>query len=368
MVLMVLIALACASGFVLFRRNTVPVRSSPLPKSSVAGSALSVIIPARNEELNLPHLLSSLRQQTRKPDQIIVIDDFSADRTRAIAESYGVVVVDNPPLPEGWTGKNWAVWNGYRIATGDYLLFLDADVRLAPDAVQSLLAAQAERGGVLSVVPFHHTEKGYERLALLINILGIFAFTSPFERSNSRQGLYGSCILASRSDYVKAKGHEAVRSELLDDLTLGGRFKQAGVRVSNFIGAGLVSFRMYPGGIRSAIQGWGKGAVLSTAMLKLRTTLLVAVWLLGLLAVEAAPFLLHLSWSWPLRVGYAIYTLQILYFVRYTGRFGFAVPILHLLSSAFFLFIMLYSLFRVLFVGNVAWKGRNIEIGGRQKR
>ncbi|THF84590.1 glycosyltransferase [Cohnella fermenti] len=366
MVLMILLILTCASGMVLFRRNTVPAPSSPLPGASVP--KLSVLIPARNEEGNLPYLLSSLKRQTLQPYEIIVIDDFSEDRTRAIAESYGATVVSPPPLPAGWTGKNWAVWNGYRQATGDVLLFLDADVRLAPDAIHSLLAAQATRGGALSVVPFHETERGYERLALLINILGIFAFTSPFENRNARQGLYGSCILATRADYEKAKGHEAVRSELLDDLTLGGRFKQAGVRVSNFIGAGLVSFRMYPGGIRSAIQGWGKGAVLSTALLKPQTTVLTAVWLIGLLAAEAAPFLPAFSWSWALGVGYALYTLQIFYFVRYTGRFGWMVPLVHLLSSAFFLFIMLYSLFRVLFVGNVAWKGRNIEIGGRRQR
>ncbi|RUS45749.1 glycosyltransferase [Cohnella sp. AR92] len=366
MVLLFLIALACMAGFVLFHRNTVPIQSSPVP--GLDKLKVSVIIPARNEEGNLPHLLSSLRSQSLQPHQIIVIDDFSTDRTRAIAESFGVTVIEAPPLPIGWTGKNWAVWNGYRQATGDHLLFLDADVRLAPDALRSLLAVQTQRGGVLSVVPYHHTEKGYERLALLINILGIFAFTSPFEKRNPRQGLYGSCILATRADYEKAKGHESVRSELLDDLTLGGRFKQAGVRVSNFIGAGLVSFRMYPGGIRSAVQGWGKGAVLSTGMLKPQTTLLVAAWLIGLLAAEAAPFLAFFSWAWPFFIGYALFTLQILYFVRYTGRFGRLVPLIHLLSTAFFLFIMLYSLFRVIFVGSVAWKGRNIEIGGKQNR
>ncbi|QHW31880.1 glycosyltransferase [Paenibacillus rhizovicinus] len=367
LLIMLLLAAACASGLVLFHRNTIPVRrpsSSPL---SPEKSKLSVIIPARNEERNLPHLLASLHVQTFKPFEIIVVDDNSEDRTRAAAESYGVTVVDGTPLPPGWTGKNWAVWNGYKRASGDLIAFLDADVRLGPVALESLVAARAQSGGVVSVVPFHHTEKLYEKLALIPNILGLFAFTSPFERTNPKKGLYGSCILTSRSDYEQAQGHEAVKSELLDDLNLGAKYREAGIPVTNFIGRDKVSFRMYPGGIRSEVEGFSKGAVLSTGKLNVRTTLLVAVWLIGLIAAEAAPFVLAASWAMPFIIGYVLYTLQIYYFVRYTGRFGRWMPALHPLSTLFFLFIMLYSVYQVAFLGRVAWKGRRVEVGGRNK-
>lgn len=362
--ILILITLLCASGLILFRRNTVPAVRRPSP----APGKLSVIIPARNEERNLPYLLESLQAQSYRPFEIIVVDDFSEDRTRAVAESYGVKVVANTPLPPGWTGKNWAVWNGYAHATGDVIAFLDADVRLAPDALQWLLAARERAGGVISVVPYHHTEKFYERLALIPNILGIFAFTSPFERTNPKKGLYGSCILTTRADYEKAKGHEGVKSEVLDDLSLGAKFGEAGIPVTNFIGRGLVSFRMYPGGIRSEVQGFGKSAVLSTGLLSLKTILLIAAWLIGLIAAEAAPFALHTPYALPLAAGYLLYTLQIFYFVKYAGRFGKIVPILHLLSTAFFLFVMLYSLYQVVFKRRVAWKGRHIRVGGRQDR
>ncbi|GLX67204.1 glycosyltransferase [Paenibacillus glycanilyticus] len=357
--------LVCASvaGFVLFRRNTVPI-SSKVPQPS---HKVSVIIPARNEESNLPHLLHSLKNQTVQPLEIIVVDDHSDDRTRTIAESYGVTVIANPDLPSGWTGKNWAVWNGYRQASGDLFVFLDADVRLAPDALRSLLAAREEQGGVVSVVPFHVAEKFYERLALIPNLLGLFAFTSPIERTNPEKGLYGSCILATREDYEQAKGHEGVKAEVLDDLNLGARFIAAGIKVTNYIGRGMVSFRMYPGGIKSEIQGFSKGAVLSTSKLHIGTTLLVAVWLIGLIAAEAAPFVIGTSALLPLAIGYAVYTLQIYYFVRYTGRFGFWLPAVHLLSTIFFLYVMLYSLYQVVFLRRVAWKGRSIDVGGREK-
>lgn len=355
--------LACAAGFVLFRRNTVPGAE----RHESGRSRLSVIIPARNEEDNLPHLLASLQAQRYRPYEIIVVDDGSADGTGLVAKRFGATLVEGLPLPEGWTGKNWAVWNGYLRSTGDLVAFLDADVRLAPDALGALVAARERIGGAVSVVPYHYTEKFYERLALIPNLLGLFAFTSPFERTNPQKGLYGSCIVASRADYERAKGHEGVKSELLDDLMLGARFSEAGVPVANFIGRGLVSFRMYPGGIRSEVEGFGKGAVQSTGKLSTATVLLVALWLIGLICAEAAPFVLHTAWAPAWVAGYLLYTLQIYFFARYAGRFGPWLPALHMLSTLFFLYIMLYSSYRVLFVGHVPWKGRSIGIGGGPK-
>jgi 4,4'-diaponeurosporenoate glycosyltransferase len=356
------IAICCSAGFVLFRRNTIPERNPLNPPSA---KKLSVIIPARNEEVNLPYLLQSLRNQTLQPSEIIVVDDFSEDGTRETAESYGVTVIDNTELPPGWTGKNWAVWNGYSHATGELIAFLDADIRLAPHALESLCAARETTEGAVSVVPYHHTEKFHERLALLPNILGVFAFTSPFEIHNPRKGLYGSCILVDRADYELAGGHEGVKSELLDDLNLGAKFVKAGIKVTNLIGYRLVSFRMYAKDLRSELQGFGKGAVLSTSSLSLGTTLLIALWLVGLFVSESILFAFNSSWAAPLALGYLLYLAQILYFVKYIGRFGTAMLLLHFLSGLFFIVVMIYSLYQVVVLGHVAWKGRNIKVGGR---
>ncbi|RAP74722.1 glycosyltransferase [Paenibacillus montanisoli] len=364
MLIFVLLLAAWAAGWFLFRRNTIP---DGRHRPSIPGK-LSVIIPARNEEGNLPHLLSSLQAQTIGSIEIIVVDDHSEDRTRAVAEGYGVKVIASPPLPSGWTGKNWAVWNGYLAATGDLFAFLDADVRLAPHALHNLLAAREEAGGAVSVVPYHQAERFYERLALIPNVLGLFAFTSPLERTNPAKGMYGSCIVTARPDYETVNGHEGIKGELLDDLNLGGKFMAAGIPVRNFIGHGAVSFRMYPGGIRSEVEGFSKGAVLSTSKLSIGTTLLVAVWLLGLLAAESAPFFIGTSWALPLAAGYVLYTAQLYFLIRYTGSFGRWLPAVHLLSTAFFLYIMLYSVYQVVVFGRVAWKGRRIDVGGGSKR
>jgi 4,4'-diaponeurosporenoate glycosyltransferase len=358
-----LVPIACgiAAGFWLFRTRALQAG----PGQTGITAKLSVIIPARNEEKNLPYLLGSLREQTLRPFEIIVVDDFSEDRTAEIAACFGATVITNEELPPGWTGKSWAVWNGYRQASGDLIAFLDADVRLAPEAFETLVQARERSGGVISVVPFHLTEKFYEKLAMVTNILGVMAFTSPYETANPRKGLYGSCILTTKAHYDLVSGHESIRSEVLDDLNLGAKYVEAGIPVTNFLGCGFVSFRMYPLGLHSELEGFAKGAVLSTSKLRPGTLIGTALWTIGVLLSGAAPVLALTPWGIPLGIGYLLYALQIFYFVRKVGRFGILMPILHALSSLFFMTVMIYSAYQVAFLGHVAWKGRKVKVGGR---
>ncbi|MEZ0117856.1 UNVERIFIED_ORG: 4,4'-diaponeurosporenoate glycosyltransferase [Heyndrickxia coagulans] len=347
------------TGFVLFRKR-------PLPQANgTAGrEKISVIIPARNEENTLPALLDSLNKQTTKPGEIIVVDDHSEDKTKETAEKFGVTVVSAPDLPDGWTGKTWAVWNGYVKSTGDLLIFLDADIRLAEHAISSLVTAQKQQGGAISVVPYHHTEKFYEKLAMVLNLLGIFSFTSPFERLNRQKGLYGACICVSREDYDKIGGHGNIRAEMLDDLNLGAHFQQAGIPVTNFTGSGLVFFRMYPGGFSHELQGFAKGAVLSTSAIHPFTIAAVVFWILGLLISELGCF----SGMPYFVVGYLLYAAQIYYFNRHAGNFGILHPLFHFLSMIFFLVVILYSLYQSHFRKKVFWKGRYIDVGRGQNK
>jgi glycosyltransferase involved in cell wall biosynthesis len=359
MIIAILLALGLLSGFILFQKNTI----SDVPHSTERTERLSIIIPARNEEKNLPNILSSLQEQTFSPCEIIVVNDHSVDKTKEIAESFGVKVFDNPTLPKGWTGKTWAVWNGYLQSTGDVIAFFDADVELAPNALRALVNLRNKKGGVLSVVPFHKTERFYERFALITNILGAFAFTSPFEEKNKKKGLYGSCIITTRNDYEKINGHHSIKSELLDDLTLGAKYIKSGINVNNFIGDKLVSFRMYPHGLKSELEGFAKGAILSTNSLDIRTLLLIILWIAGLIVSETFFFFMNSPLLFPLFAGYLLYVLQIFYLVKHIGNFGKLMPIFHFLSTLFFFIVLLYSIYQVVFLKHVAWKGRNIKVG-----
>lgn len=95
--LLMVIGVGCLSGFILFRKNTLTTYHEPIQ----GPEKLSIIIPARNEEYNLRFLLDSLQSQTLTPYEIIVVDDFSEDRTKEIAESYGVKVIANSSLLRG---------------------------------------------------------------------------------------------------------------------------------------------------------------------------------------------------------------------------------------------------------------------------
>lgn len=349
-------------GLILFSRNCLEDSGRPVD----AGKRVSVIIPARNEEKNLPHLLASLMAQTYKPYEIIVVDDASSDRTAEIARGFGVTLVGNPELPEGWTGKNWAVWNGYLKATGDIFVFLDSDIRLAPRGLELLLRNRARTGGVISVLPYHYTERFFEKLSLVLYILGVFAFTAPAERAKKTKPLYGSCIIASRVDYEIVSGHKGVRHEILDDMSLGKAFSKAGIRVETFSGCDIVSFRMYPDGLRSELQGFSKGAVSGMETLRGPTVAMIACWVAGLiifgLGLPVMIFTLNVPLIITFAIGYLLYTAQFYYLCAYSGRYGVVMPLLHFLPTIFFIVVMMYSTYRTSVHQNVIWKGRLVAI------
>lgn len=115
---------------------------------------ISVIVPARNEEQLLPRCLDSVRAQQRPIHELIVVDDTSQDATARVATNRGAHVISAGTRPAGWTGKPWAAHVGANAATGDWLLFVDADAVLAPGCVEAALAEAEEHGvDLLSLIP-----------------------------------------------------------------------------------------------------------------------------------------------------------------------------------------------------------------------
>ncbi|MEO0378331.1 MAG: glycosyltransferase family 2 protein, partial [Cyanobacteria bacterium P01_A01_bin.17] len=186
---------------------------------------VSVLIPARNEESSLPHLLTALNQQTFKPYEVIVINDQSVDATAQIAKQAGVNVVQPPPLPKGWTGKNWALKTGYAASSGDILIFLDADTEPGTDLLRRLVAHVQHLGGLVSVQPYHRTERPYEQLALLFNLVGLMAV-----KLGSGGGVaFGPAMATSRADYERVGGHDAVAGYVVEDWFIANVYKRVGL-------------------------------------------------------------------------------------------------------------------------------------------
>lgn len=227
------------------------------PRYTDDSQTLSVIIPARNEAKSLPLLLEDLRTQSAKPFEIICVDDDSSDATAEIAASKGVRVISLHHKPDGWMGKTWACQNGANAARGDLLLFLDADVRLANNAIQRLMRTYSEQGCTISVQPYHKTRTWYEQCSILPCLIQIAANGTTLPKPVGI-GLHGPVILVSRSDYNKIQGHESVKNSIVDDLALGKRLRDAGIPYRLYVGDSDISYRMYSGGIRSLFQGWTK--------------------------------------------------------------------------------------------------------------
>lgn len=336
------------------------LRLSRLPQDRVKGlPKVSVLIPARDEERTLPNLLPALRAQTLTPLEVIVIDDHSSDRTAAIAAEPGIRVMQPPPLAEGWCGKTWALHHGVRASKGEILVFLDADTEPHPEFLGRLVATQQQLGGLVSVQPFHRTEKPYELLSVLFNLVGLMAVPM----GPGCGVAFGPAMATSRADYDRVGGHEAVAGKVVEDWFMGHVYEKAGLQVSAFIGAGLIEYRMYPGGLHDMVVGFSKNFATAAGEVRGLWMLAVLLWLSGLFwAAWCLPASL-LGWPMvgdpsllPNLVLYLAFALQLLVLTRRVGDFGwiclvFPIPVLFFLG-VFFLAIL--NLKR----GTIEWKGR----------
>ena len=338
------------------------LRMPALPALEPVGQPrVSVLIPARNEALTLPQLLAALARQSLQPLEVIVIDDHSSDATAAIARDAGVTVLASAPLPPGWCGKPWALQQGADRSQGDLLVFLDADTEPCPTFLAQLVAYHQQHGGLVSVQPFHRTERPYEQLSVLFNLVGLMAV--PL---GPRVGVaFGPAMVTSRRDYARIGGHASVAGKVVEDWFLAHRYEAAGLPVGAFIGHGSLAYRMYPGGLSDMVVGFDKNFATAAGEVRWPWMLGVLLWLSGLFwAAWCLPAaLLH----WPLvgdpglapnLVLYGAYALQLLLLTRRVGSFGwinlvFPVPVL------FFLGVFLLAILN-LERGSIRWKGRQV--------
>lgn len=355
----VTLLLWCAGWFVLGRVRRCRRRAGD---QIVSGDRVSVIIPARNEESNLPTLLRSLAAQSVRPVEIIVVDDASADRTSEVARQHGARVVASQPLPDGWRGKTWACHEGAQAATGDWLLFLDADTWFEPDGLQRVLEEfQSAGGGVLSIAPHHKVQKLHEQFSAFFNLVmvaGTGAFTLLGDRLPPR-GLLGQFLLIERSAYERVGGHEIVKSHILENFWLAEKLHAAEVPLRCRAGGGVFTFRMYPTGWRELVEGWTKGFAGGASQTPPIILLLIIAWMVGLVL---APLGLALDgFRWPGLVAYALCAAQVCWLLRQVGTFHWAGALLYPGLLLFYFVVFSCSVWRARSGGKVEWKGRQIR-------
>lgn len=285
--------IAAATPFVLVRRPRIRDRRAP---DAGAEPLISVIVPARDEAENISACLATLLASDYGNREIIVVDDRSIDGTADIARvleagSNGALrLVVGRPLPEGWLGKCWACWQGYRAARGELLVFTDADTRhdeeLLGHAVGTLLA---ERADLVSVVPRQLMESFWERLLQPQIFILLMLRYRDFRRVNRGRdprhvGANGQFLLFRREAYEAIGGHEAVRRNIIEDIGLAQQVVRHGRRVFVGYAEELMDTRMYRS-LRGLAEGWSKNLAAGS-----RSTLRpwlrpAAPWLIGLVLI-----------------------------------------------------------------------------------
>jgi glycosyltransferase involved in cell wall biosynthesis len=204
--------------------------------------------------------------QTGIDFEIVVVDDGSTDRTRAIAESFQKVQVIVPgPLPPGWTGKNNAVTAGAHEARGEWLLFTDADTVHKPGSLARAVAeAQQHHAELLSYSPEQEVHGFWEKAIMPVIFAELAEKYPPSEVSDPgspKAAANGQYLLISRAAYDAVGGHAAVADSLLEDVGLAQVIKQSGRRIFFRFGGEAVRTRMYRN-LPQLIEGWTKNLTL----------------------------------------------------------------------------------------------------------
>jgi glycosyltransferase involved in cell wall biosynthesis len=270
---------------------------------------VSVVVPARDESQRIEQALRSLAHLDYPAVEVIVVDDRSRDGTaeivdRVAAEDPRVEALHVSHLPEGWLGKCHAMHVGARRASGEFLLFTDADVVFAPEtvrlAVRYVLARKLDH---LTLIP-GLTPGGCWEDAIKSYFAMLFIFGTKAWKATSRsKDLYvgaGAFNLVRRAAYERIGGHEPLRLEVADDLMLGKRIKQAGHRQDALLAPGHLRLAWHEG-VRGYVRGLEKNGFASLGY-SLPFLLLIT----GFIAVlYTAPYLGVLVFRDARVVGYA---------------------------------------------------------------
>ncbi len=336
--------------------------------ATLGGEArISIIVPARNEQEDIRETLGQLLALDYSNYEVIAVNDRSTDRSGQImdevaasSQAHGrLKVIHISELPAGWLGKTHAMWMAGQQASGDWLLFTDADVLFKPDSLRRALAyAEAERADHVVLFPRMIMKRASEKMMIAF-FQALFVFGHrPWKvadpRARDHMGV-GAFNLVRRSVYDAVGTYRALRMEVLDDMKLGKVIKNAGFAQRNVFGEDLISLHWAQGAF-GIVDNLTKNffAVLSFQWLR------TVVSIVGLGFLNLGPFLgIWLAQGWA-RLPYAI-ALASLFAIYYGMSVRSAIPqycfFLHPVSTSLFMYILLLSMIHTLSNDGIVWRG-----------
>jgi hypothetical protein len=348
------------------------------PAAGLRPQALSILIPARNEEGTIGAAIEAALASSRTDFEVLVLDDGSEDRTAAVVQAIAerdarVRLVKGAPLPAGWCGKQHACAALAREARHPLLAFIDADVRLRSGGLDRAAAFLAQaRADLASGIPRQETGSLMERLVIPLMHFLLLGFLPVARMRAVRHRAYGAgcgqLFLARREAYEQAGGHGAIRASLHDGLTLPRAFRDAGLVTDLFDATEVATCRMF-GGAAALWRGLARNAgegLAAPAMIVPASAIL--------LAGQVLPFLLLAAWPLvePLAAGLAALAAALALYPRLAGRRRFHQPLsgalLHPLGIAVLVAIQWYAFLCSLSGRPSLWRGRVYPPAGGNRR
>jgi glycosyltransferase involved in cell wall biosynthesis len=334
---------------------------------SSAGS-ISAIVPARNEEAVIAACIESLVAQPEVAE-IIAVNDQSTDLTSEILHQLAariphLKIVDAPPPPAGWVGKNQAVWLGAQEASRPWLLFTDADAVLLPGAAAKALALAGEHHAELvSFSPEQVLRTWYEKSLIPFVYLRLeqkFSYERVSDPASNAAAANGQFLMIARSAYDAVGGHAAIHGEVLEDVALARNVKSAGSPIWFTSGEGIVRVRMYRS-FAAMWEGWKKNLFQLMGGSS------------GSLFAEfesAFPWMILVVLLIGIKVPFAVFAGVVLLLLRQLS-YGLALSrnhfpfklIIYYLPAVFLYAGALWASHESYAKGKVSWKGREYTVG-----
>lgn len=216
---------------------------------------VSILIPARNEENNIKKVIESSLKQNYPSFEVIVLDDNSTDKTYEIARNYEATnsnfkIIKGDKLPDGWFGKNWACYQLANNASGETLIFTDADNFFENDAVIKTVSILKQYDlDMFSVFPQQITTTFWEKLIIpiidLIVYSGLILKTSYYFPFSLFAAANGQWIAFKKSSYEELGGHSSVKNQIVEDVALARFFKKNKKKILVGAGTGVIYGKMY---------------------------------------------------------------------------------------------------------------------------
>jgi glycosyltransferase involved in cell wall biosynthesis len=331
------------------------------------GKVITAIVPTRNEEAVIETCVRSLARQAEIAE-IFVVDDQSTDRTAEIVRGLmpdirNLQLLKAKQIPPGWLGKNHALWEGAKHASGRWLLFTDADAELLDGAAaRALRIAEDQNAALVSFSPEQLTETWYEKALIPFiysRLAKYFSYDAVNDEKSEAAAANGQFLMIRRDAYNAIGGHEAVAADVLEDVALAKRVKTAGYRIWFGSGAGVVRVRMYRS-FGAMWEGWKKNLYLligGTPAAVYRELISVVPWIpFALLVLGLKAPIAFVAGVGLLLSRHAVYASTLLRNQFNRKYILYYIPAVVLYAG------VLWASYRAHARGVVEWKGRRISL------